>query len=366
MGSALELLEERPIAGLFAWQLGSAQHEFVNPKLWGHCLVSWYGNPVLEKLYCIGFIWLAAVVIWLYGLYHVKVRGQKLRRTANLDIGLIRADPSKRESLDRALNCFIMIEAAFASVTSGVLFVFLGLFSTGALHLEPIDNSIAQAAAFGLSIATVSWVLSLEELSHLVSPSLPPRVFENLYKEAFNLWNLGLMLLVFSICCVLVLVNPLVAFSVTAVSAVLCLRTLYLVHGWDDNGRTNHEEAERKRAKVGELFLMVRQHIFQIRAGLTITLALLVLFLFPLYEPLNVPRAPLHSLRTAFDVWLPLVPIFAIPYVSYFVFLLATTLLLITFGIDEISIGFCCRSSWSLQSATASTVSSRPSFSGPT
>jgi membrane-associated phospholipid phosphatase len=256
-----------------------------------------------------------------------------LRRTANLDIDLLSGDQQKRKSLEQALNCFVMIEAAFASVTAGILFVFIGLFVTGSLKLDPVDFIIARAAFFALSVATVAWLFSLEELSHMVSPSLTDRVFCNLYKEAFNLWNLGLMLLVFAACCVLVLVDAGLAAAVTAVSTALAARTLYLVHGWDDNGFERRVASERNR-KMKLIRSSIRGSASEKRPGraTTFTLAALFLLLFPLYSPLNVARDSMHNLRTAVDAWIPLVPIFSVPYVSYFPFLVVSAVLVARSG----------------------------------
>lgn len=48
------------------------------------------------------------------------------------------------------------------------------------------------------------------------------------------------------------------------------------------------------------------------------------LILGALYEPLNTAREPLHSLRTPLDDAIPVVPMFIIPYLSYFLYLVMT------------------------------------------
>lgn len=64
------------------------------------------------------------------------------------------------------------------------------------------------------------------------------------------------------------------------------------------------------------------------RSAIIINALLLVAFVIValLYLPLNNARAPLHSLRTPLDNAIPLVPIFALPYLSFF-FLIGLTLL---------------------------------------
>lgn len=62
---------------------------------------------------------------------------------------------------------------------------------------------------------------------------------------------------------------------------------------------------------------------------LSYRLGLLVIFLASLYPALNIAREPLHSLHGRWDELVPFVPIFAVPYLSFYVYLLVTALLLL-------------------------------------
>ena len=53
-------------------------------------------------------------------------------------------------------------------------------------------------------------------------------------------------------------------------------------------------------------------------------LGLLFILLFPLYEPLNIPRQRLHDMGTLIDGHIPVVPAFVIPYVSLYPYLVVS------------------------------------------
>ena len=62
---------------------------------------------------------------------------------------------------------------------------------------------------------------------------------------------------------------------------------------------------------------------------LTVGLAIIVALLFALYLPLNIERHAVHDLSTGLDAYIPFVPFFVLPYVSYYAFLLLSALLLV-------------------------------------
>lgn len=63
---------------------------------------------------------------------------------------------------------------------------------------------------------------------------------------------------------------------------------------------------------------------------LTIILAVVALLQFFLYEPLNFSHGRVHVLATWLDRLIPLVPIFVLPYLSLYLFLIATILILLS------------------------------------
>lgn len=57
---------------------------------------------------------------------------------------------------------------------------------------------------------------------------------------------------------------------------------------------------------------------------LNIGLFVLNLIFLGLYLPLNTPRSPMFNLETEIDKYIPLIPFFVIPYLSFYIFLFFT------------------------------------------
>ncbi len=69
---------------------------------------------------------------------------------------------------------------------------------------------------------------------------------------------------------------------------------------------------------------MTKSHTY----SLSVTLGGTALLLFALYLPLNLQREHMHWLETAADRHIPFMPVFVLPYVSYYFFLVIAALLL--------------------------------------
>ena len=272
---------------------------------------------ILSELACLNFILACFGVTIGFIAFNVKVLGRKLRRTANEDVRLLdESKEAKFRALSGTINGLITIEAAFASVTVAVLFVVVGIFVPGTVTLPEVIAPIVLAAITALAIATVCWILSLEMLSHLISPSFADEAFGLVYQEALNLWNLGLMLLLLSLCLVLIPVSTTVAASVTAVATLLSLRALALVHQW---GPATLKKMPTQAVVIKEsLPKTANPWIFS--WGLAVIVGLLA----PLYIPLNRPTEFVQFMSTPIDDLIPLWPVFVLPYLSYFTYILLT------------------------------------------
>lgn len=276
----------------------------------------------MSQFHCLLLVLICLVATIGYIVYSVKVRHQHLRRTANDDMRLLKEqNESPVPSLLPTINGLIATESAFASVTVGSLFVVVNLIMSGGVALSDAHAPIVHAAIAALAIAAVSWILSLEMLSHLISPSYPPTAFASLYQEALNLWNVGLMLLLLSLSLVLIPVNTAVAATVAVLSMVLSMRTLALVHQWwpariveMTDIVVSPPRADEKRAKP-----------WVYTAGLVAIAAALS----PLYFALNRDTGNVLYMSMQIDEWIPFVPQFAVPYLSYFIYIASVALLLL-------------------------------------
>ncbi len=256
-------------------------------------------------------------------VFNVKVLGRKLRRTANEDLKLVEGSTEpKFTSLSSTINGLIAIEAAFASVTVAVLLVIVGIIISGVVTIpEDVVASIALFVIAALTIATICWIISLEMLSHLISPSLADKAFRAVYQEALNLWNLGLMLLIFSLCLVLIPIHTGVAASVTAFTTLLSVRALCLVHQW---GPVTLKDMQTRKREGTEAVERARSPwLFSV--GMSVA----VLLLSSLYVPLNRATDSVWYAHTPIDDWIPLWPVFVLPYVSYFAYILGSAIVAI-------------------------------------
>lgn len=274
----------------------------------------------MSQLSCLIFILLCFGACIGFIVLNVKVLGRRLRRTANDDIKLLDSrDEAKFPALADTVHGLITVESAFASVTVAVLFVVVGVIISGAVTLPETSAPIVLTAITALAIATVCWILSLEMLSHLISPSLSDDAFGPVYQEALNLWNIGFLLLLLSMCLVLIPVSATVAASVAAITTVLGIRTLALVHQW---GPVTLREMPVQAVSQSD-----GPHQAPNPWRLTLGLALLVAFLFPLYGPLNRPTEIVHYMSTPIDSIIPFWPLFVLPYLSYFIYILVATMI---------------------------------------
>jgi membrane-associated phospholipid phosphatase len=96
--------------------------------------------------------------------------------------------------------------------------------------------------------------------------------------------------------------------------------------------------------------------------------ASLVFISFLLYPSLNKPTEAVHIIKLVIDDWIPLIPIFSIPYILYIPFLVITLLYFIFFTrlFKEISISFIfCQVIAAIVYAVYQTHVPRPSISEP-
>ncbi len=137
----------------------------------------------------------------------------------------------------QACGSYLTVQAAFASVSAAVLFVVVGLITSGAgEHLEPFEQGLAGLCTVLLAVSTFAWLFSLEQVGHVISPARDARASQRIYREAMNLWSVGLVSLMVTLCLVILLAHGLLAACVIPAVGVMAWRhfNVLAAHAIDD------------------------------------------------------------------------------------------------------------------------------------
>ena len=170
-------------------------------------------------------------IIWFVD-HNVRKLSKPLRYMAAGDGELLTSGKIKREHLQPTIGGFLTVQSAFASVTTAVLFLIVGMLASQQKPMTGLPLGLISLVIVLLVIATVCWLISLDQVSRMLSPSIPEKTFLALYREGMNLWNIGMVLLIGAMCFFLLLFSTEIASIAAVGTAFIAKRHLTIIHDW--------------------------------------------------------------------------------------------------------------------------------------
>lgn len=121
---------------------------------------------------------------------------------------------------------------SLAGIAAGILFVLVTIIVTSVQNLDTFTTALLLTVVGLLLLATVCWILALEQLSEMVTPSLNEHKMLGLYKQSMDLWVLGIVLIIMALHYAVVLVYAPISMAVGLITVWITIRYHATLHGW--------------------------------------------------------------------------------------------------------------------------------------
>ena len=199
----------------------------------------------------LGFLGLILISLSAYVIWELKVNHRKIRRAADADQELINESWEKEKEVASQVKALagnlISAISALSGITVAAVFIVIGLNISGIIVFESADKIdvtrewiFYSVLAFS-GIASIFWLLILEQLTQMKSPSISNKRLFKFHRYNYNLWFYGMILLLLAIHLFLLLAHPYLAMGAGVITALIFVRYWRIHNEWDEKEETvNH------------------------------------------------------------------------------------------------------------------------------
>ena len=187
-----------------------------------------------EQAWALACIVVLGLVILSFARWN-WLNGKTPRRMGHEDALRLAEKPTERDKL--VTYVFPSLTQAVAGLAGIALAV---LFVVGRVFLNPPGGKAPEGQTAGLLMAVVAllamagvcWIIVLNQLADMLSPSIPTEALIGLYKQSMDLWVFGLILLILALHVAVVLVSGFLAMGIALFTGIVVVRYLHVLHRW--------------------------------------------------------------------------------------------------------------------------------------
>ena len=174
-------------------------------------------NEDIHLIIGLAFLGLIISSLGVYAAWNVKPwnseHGKPIRRTAKEDLNLVTSGKITKEQLaeriQKMVPPLITANSVLAAIMIAAVFIVVSqvFFASNYELLKGLRGGILIAAFSIASVAAVSWLFVIEQLSQIIAPSAKPSRIIKFHIYNYDLWFYSLFLIVIDIYLFLLLVH---------------------------------------------------------------------------------------------------------------------------------------------------------------
>jgi len=203
----------------------------------------------------LGFLGLLVISMFIYIIWETRVYDGKIRRAAEEDNRLIK-DGVKTEDevvdeIKSIIGPLITAVSPLAGITIAALFIIIGLRISGYIEFMGNDGTgmakqwVLYSVLAIAGVASVCWLLIIEQLTQMKAPSINNERLFKFHKYNYDLWVIGMLLIILALYLFLMLANVYAAMVVGLAVAFTVGRYWRIHNEWYKNKR--REEVKRNK-----------------------------------------------------------------------------------------------------------------------
>ena len=173
-----------------------------------------------ELVIGLGFLGLLGISLCVYAAWNVLVRKKKIRRAAEEDAKLVKSGLITKseffQKLQSAVPSLITANALLAGITAAAVFIVIAQIAFHRVDFQDMrlmEKGIMLAALSLAAVSAICWLLNLEQFTQMLAPSVDYDRLEKFERYTYNLWFIGLALMLITIYLFLLLANLYVAMA---------------------------------------------------------------------------------------------------------------------------------------------------------
>jgi hypothetical protein len=189
-----------------------------------------------ELIIGLGFLGLLGISACVYAAWNILVRKRKRRFAAQEDakllkLGLITENEffQKMRSLVPSL---ITANSLLAGISIIAIFTIIAQVVFQRVELHGMEQGIMMTALSLVAISAICWLYNSEQFIQMLAPSVDCDRLLKFQRYAYNLWTIGLTLILISMYLFLLLVNLYVAMAVGFVTLLIVIGYFKIHCGW--------------------------------------------------------------------------------------------------------------------------------------
>lgn len=165
----------------------------------------------------LGLAFLGLIILALCGyiVWNIWVRDGKVRRVADDDRALIEngeiTEREWKEKIQSMIGYLINANATLAGITIAAVFITIALKIAGEIEIAGTRLVILYIVLGLASVSSICWLFAVEQLTQMGAPSVTRNRLLNFQSNTYNLWVIGMVLLLLAIYLFLLIMHPYVA-----------------------------------------------------------------------------------------------------------------------------------------------------------
>lgn len=185
-------------------------------------------NEDIHLIIGLAFLGLIASSLGVYAAWNIKPwnskRGKQVRRAAKEDLKLVESGEITEDQLAERIKdmvpALLTANSILAAIMIAAVFIIVSqvFFASNFELLKGLRGGIVVAALSIASIAAISWLFVIEQLTQIIAPSAKPRRIIKFHLYNYDLWFYSLFLILIDIYLFLLLVHLIAAIIAGLVS----------------------------------------------------------------------------------------------------------------------------------------------------
>jgi hypothetical protein len=170
-------------------------------------------NENIRLIIGLAFLGLLAVSLGLFAFWNIVIKKRSIRRVAKEDLKLVDSGEITEDELAERIKSMVpallTANSILAAIMIAAVFIVVSqvFFSSNFELLKGLRGGILIAAFSIASIAAISWLFVIEQLTQIIAPSAKPARIIKFHIYNYDLWFYSLFMILIDIYLFLLLVH---------------------------------------------------------------------------------------------------------------------------------------------------------------